>query len=195
MVSLDGRRARAQRGRLAAIDAMLELVEEGHAPPTAEQVAERAGISISSVYRYFDTFAELHREMASRYLEAHADLFEIEDEGAGSLADRIDRLVGSRLALYTTIAPLSRLGRSRAVDNPGLDDDLRAARRRLAEQVHRHLRPELDPLGGDDAADLGALVAGLVSIESWEHQRDVLGRTEDEIARSWRLGLARLLAP
>ena len=39
VVPLDGRRARVQRGREAVLDAMLDLVVEGHGQPTATDVA------------------------------------------------------------------------------------------------------------------------------------------------------------
>ena len=41
----DGRRARRGRGRLAVCEAMIDLVFEGNLPPSADQVAERAGYS------------------------------------------------------------------------------------------------------------------------------------------------------
>lgn len=192
---VDGRRARAERGRQAAIDAMLELVREQRGAPTAEQVAERAGLSTASVYRYFESLAELQQEMAVRYFALHADLFVLSNEGRGPLPDRIDALVAARIRLYDTIAPVSRLGRSRAVDNPALDEQLRGSRRLLADQVGRHFAPELAGATPASRDDLASLVSSLVSIEAWEHQRDVLDRTDRQIARAWRRGLRLLLAP
>jgi AcrR family transcriptional regulator len=50
---LDGRRVRSERSRKSIIDAMLQLVEEGILVPTAQQVSERAGVSLRSVFRHF----------------------------------------------------------------------------------------------------------------------------------------------
>jgi AcrR family transcriptional regulator len=48
----DGRRMRTERGRAAVVEALLELVNEG-THPTVAQIAERAGVSERTVFRYF----------------------------------------------------------------------------------------------------------------------------------------------
>ncbi len=53
--TVDGRRARRERGRIAVSDAVIDLAFEGNANPTAEQVAKRAGVSVASLFRYFET--------------------------------------------------------------------------------------------------------------------------------------------
>lgn len=195
VVPLDGRRARVERGRRAVIDAMLELVDEGRIPPTAEQVAKRAGVSTASVFRYFDSLGELQQQMAARFFETHADLFVLDDEGAGPLDRRVDALVRARVRLYDRIAPVARLGRSRAVDNEALDAELLASRRALADQVRRHFAPELSALRPAERDDLASVLAATVSIEAWEHLRDVHQRSDVQIARAWRRALRSLLAP
>ena len=48
----DGRRMRTERGRTAVVEALIDLVNEGK-HPTVAQVAERAGVSDRTVFRYF----------------------------------------------------------------------------------------------------------------------------------------------
>lgn len=48
----DGRRMRTERGRTAVVEALIELVNEGQYP-TVAQIAERAGVSERTVFRYF----------------------------------------------------------------------------------------------------------------------------------------------
>lgn len=48
----DGRRMRAERGRTAVVEALLDLVNEGN-HPTVAQIATRAGVSDRTVFRYF----------------------------------------------------------------------------------------------------------------------------------------------
>lgn len=172
---------------------MLDLVMEGHIPPTVDQVAQRAGISLASVYRYFDTLADLQTEMAARFFELNSELFSLPDEGQGALEERVERLVDARIRLFNTIAPISRLGRSRAFDNPGLDEVLQHSRRSMAQQVSRHFETEISRCPADQGQDLAALLSGLVSIESWEHQHELLGRDQAAIARSWKLGILLIL--
>ncbi|MEO2165398.1 MAG: TetR/AcrR family transcriptional regulator, partial [Acidimicrobiales bacterium] len=72
---IDGRRARSQRGRLATLEAMIDLINEGHAPPTAQQVAQRAGISVATLFRYFETLEDLRQYATQQCLERFAHLF------------------------------------------------------------------------------------------------------------------------
>lgn len=48
----DGRRMRTERGRAAVVDALIDSVNEGQ-HPTVAQIAERAGVSERTVFRYF----------------------------------------------------------------------------------------------------------------------------------------------
>lgn len=48
----DGRRMRTERGRAAVVEALIDLVNEG-SYPTVAQIAERAGVSERTVFRYF----------------------------------------------------------------------------------------------------------------------------------------------
>src|SRR5260221_14667717 len=43
---------------------MLELVRAGAISPNAEEVAERAGLGLRTVFRHFDDMDSLYREMA-----------------------------------------------------------------------------------------------------------------------------------
>ena len=52
--SLDGRRQRSARSRAAIIEASFELMQEGVLAPTAQQIAERAGVGIRSFFRHFE---------------------------------------------------------------------------------------------------------------------------------------------
>ena len=76
-VTVDGRSARRERGRAAVIDAVVDLLQEGHAPPTTPQVVERAGISEASLFRYFRSIDDLQLEATARFLDRHAHLFEM----------------------------------------------------------------------------------------------------------------------
>ena len=57
--SLDGRRQRSARSRAAIIEANFELIQEGMLAPTAQQIAERAGVGIRSFFRHFEDMESL----------------------------------------------------------------------------------------------------------------------------------------
>ncbi|GIR71683.1 MAG: hypothetical protein CM15mP74_29340 [Halieaceae bacterium] len=51
--SSDGRRQRSERSQTAIIKAALSLMDEGTLVPTAQQIADRAGVGIRSFFRHF----------------------------------------------------------------------------------------------------------------------------------------------
>jgi AcrR family transcriptional regulator len=60
----DGRIVRGRNNRRRIVAAMLELVRAGRISPSAEEVAERAGVGLRTVFRHFDDMDSLYREMA-----------------------------------------------------------------------------------------------------------------------------------
>ncbi len=61
---IDGRIIRGRDNRRRIVAAMLELVRAGAISPAAEEVAERAGVGLRTVFRHFDDMDSLYREMA-----------------------------------------------------------------------------------------------------------------------------------
>src|ERR1700723_3771814 len=62
--TVDGRIVRGHNNRRRIVAAMLELVRAGAISPSAEDVAERAGVGLRTVFRHFDDMDSLYREMA-----------------------------------------------------------------------------------------------------------------------------------
>ena len=143
--AVDGRRARRERGRLAVLDAMVDLLREGRTPPTTQELAERAGVSAASIFRYFDGLDELRGHTIVHFLGRYQGLFEV-PPATGTLDERITSYVDSRLRLYETIAPVARMVRARMYDEPQLAEQLHRVRRQQAEQARAHFAVELDPL-------------------------------------------------
>src|SRR3712207_1332765 len=50
---VDGRAARSERTRRAIVAAHLELIDEGDLKPTGERIAERAGVSLRTLWTNF----------------------------------------------------------------------------------------------------------------------------------------------
>src|SRR5206468_10633855 len=72
--SVDGRAARSARTRRAIVDAMRALHNEGDLRPTAPRIAERAGVSVRTVWQHFDGLETLLVEAGRRDLEIAASL-------------------------------------------------------------------------------------------------------------------------
>lgn len=187
---VDGRRLRRERNRRAVLDAMIDLVLEHDEPPSAEAVAERAGVSLASLFRYFETLDDMRRHGTARYFERFDDLLAVPDIGVGPLAARIESLVAARDAFYTRTAPMARLARRRSADVDALADTLVRVRATLAEQIEQHFAPELGALDPAPRGERVAVLAALTSFESWD-QLDNLG--DGSRRRALRSALADLL--
>ncbi|MEQ8990342.1 MAG: TetR family transcriptional regulator, partial [Pseudomonadales bacterium] len=90
----DGRHRRSQESRQRIIDAILELVTEGVLEPTAEQVSDRAGLAMRTVFRHFKDMDSLYREISRRMYARVQAVFEdgIEaDTWQATLHNFIDR--------------------------------------------------------------------------------------------------------
>lgn len=190
----DGRRARRERNRLAVIDALFALLEEGEHVPSVEAVAARAEVSVSSVFRYFDSLDDLHQQTVVRHFERFAPLFEAPRTAGVDRPARVASLVDARLALHEAIAPVARVARARALEQPVLADTLERTRRSLAAQVRHHLAPDLAGLTRAAADDRVALVESLTAFEAWDLLARTHGRSRRQIRRAWIYGIEAVLA-
>jgi len=191
--AVDGRNARRDRNRNAVLDAALELFGEDNLEPSPEQVAERSGVSLRSVYRYFEDRDELLRSAIDRRLEVVVPLLHLPSVGEGRRAERIDRLVTSRLRLYAEVGPTARASRRKALTNDVLRKSVERTHRTLREQVELHFAPELDALE-PERDGIAAAIDVLFQLEAIDHLTLVRGFTPDEVGRHLRVALAALLA-
>ncbi|HSP02188.1 MAG TPA: TetR/AcrR family transcriptional regulator [Acidimicrobiales bacterium] len=194
IVTTDGRRARRERNRVAVVDAVFELINERHSPPGVEEIAVRAGVSVSSVFRYFENLDDLLEQTVARYFERFSALFTVPPAPGGTLDDRIAALVSARLDLYEAIGPIARIARLRATEQPRLAAVLADTRRTFEGQVRSHFAPDLAGRARDDVDDRVALVDCLTAFESWDLLTGTHGRSRTLVARAWVTGLRDLLA-
>jgi AcrR family transcriptional regulator len=175
--AVDGRTARRDRNRELVLDAVIALFTEDQLAPNAADVARRSGVSLRSVYRYFEDQDALMRAAIARHAERVAPLYEVPDLGQGSLGDRIARLVECRIRLYEAAAPTARAALARASVNPLLRNQMEAARGRLREQTEAMFAPELRAMSAADRRRTLAPIDALLQFESAEHLRVRLGFT------------------
>ena len=187
------RRADALRRRRQVIDAYLDLVLEGDPSPATTAVADRAGVSRASVFRYFETLEELRTEAMGRVLERFAHLLEIEDAPSWVGERRVAALVDARLRFHEALHPLALLQRRQAVTSEHAAAMIDASRNLLAEQVRSHFQRELAHLDADRRDDAVITIAVLTSIESW-HQGRSYGRSPADTRRAWISAVSAVIA-
>ena len=108
--SADGRAARSERTRRAIVDAMRALHHEGDLRPTAPRIAERAGVSVRTVWQHFDDLETLLVEAGRRDLEI-ARSFVAPIEPSLPTAARVNALVEQRATMFEEMAPPWRAAR------------------------------------------------------------------------------------
>jgi AcrR family transcriptional regulator len=192
---VDGRTARRDRNRLAVLDAVLELFEEGNLNPGVHDVAERSGVSLRSVYRYFEDLDELITAAIERHLERTRPLFDIDRIGEGPLSERIHRFTERRLRLFDAMRVIYRASRVRAASDPQVQSGLMDTYQWLGEQTHRMFAPELRRIDDHQArTDTHHAIDVLTQFDSLEHLRHRCGLDREETIGFLRRSLGSLLA-
>ena len=168
---VDGRRLRRQQNREAVVDALVELFAEGSYTPSSAEIAERAGLSPRSLFRYFDDMDDVSRAAIERQLAEARPLFTVDAEPGDPTAHKIERIVRSRLRLFESIAPGARAGRACAHNRPVVAEQLHEARTFFRAQIRSlfapelrgrsHLLPAIDVLLSFEARDLLCVEQGL----------------------------------
>ncbi len=178
----------AMRRRVRALDAFIDLVLEGHLPPTVEQVAGRAGISKATFFRYFESLGAMRYDAVARMLERFP-LYHLADPGQGPLGERIERFV----AFWEKFHRMALLQRSTVLRDPEAARMVDLVRRGMAGQIREYFAPELRERSQARRDDLVALIAMLTSVESWDQFRNVYGRSPLQTRRTWTHAIDALL--
>jgi AcrR family transcriptional regulator len=181
----DGRRLRSERSRQAIIEAMLSLVEEGVLIPTAQQVSERAGVGIRSVFRHFSDMESLYATADTRIRELYQGLF-AGGNRKGTLEERLLHAVEQRALAYDAISNHLLSTKAQLWRHP----ILREQYARTQRQLRKDLDDWLPELGALDNAER-EMVDAITSFEHWNRLREQQG-----LSRESSIDLtARLLRP
>jgi AcrR family transcriptional regulator len=188
----DGRRLRRDRNRLAVVDALLDLYADGNLRPSSAEIAERAGLSPRSLFRYFDDVDDLCRAAIDRQLSRALPLVPLGVADTAPLAERVEAVVAQRVRLFAAIAPAATVSRLEAPFQPVLAAELASGRAVLRAQLSHVFRPELSRFA-DGGGALSALDV-LCSFESYHLLRHDQGLSDDEVAAVLRAAIAALVA-
>lgn len=185
----DGRRLRRAQNREAVLDALAELFAQGVLQPTTDEIAERAGISPRSLFRYFEDMDELVHAVIRRELDAARPLVDVAARPGDPTAAKIAGLVESRARLFEAISPAARAARVTAHRRPAVADQVREARAFLRHQVSDLFATELAHRPG-----LLPAVDVLCSFESYDLLRRNQGLSRRRAVDALTAALTALLA-
>jgi AcrR family transcriptional regulator len=189
----DGRNLRRDRNRDAVVTALLGLYREGNLGPNADEIAERAGISVRSLFRYFDDVDTLVRAAIARQQEHLAPLYAFDASVDQPLAERVDRFVAGRVRLLEGMGEVGRVARALAARQPLILAELARIRGALRRQLTDLFAAELDQLPPAERATTAAAADVVASWESFDLMRNDQGLSRDDAAAAMGAALRRLL--
>jgi AcrR family transcriptional regulator len=170
----DGRSARSQRTREAVVESLIGWLRDGNLRPTAKDIADRAGISVRSVYVHFDDLDDLFcaaSERTGRDVEGLLELIPADRP----FDERLRAVVDQRVRVFEVIMPVKRAG---ALQEPFstplalIFAEMRAVQR---DEIERVFALELDALS-PETRETALAAAHLVAVEeAWSFQRNAMG--------------------
>ena len=132
---------------------MLSLMKGGNYIPTAQQVADTAGISIRTVFRHFSEMELLYQEIDAVCRPTYEASFKNLDCG-GSLEERVGRSIDARIVCYVETLYLEKATHALLWRSEFLNKCYGDNQRRLRKNLETML-PELKKLSTEsrEAAD------------------------------------------
>lgn len=194
-ITADGRNLRRERNRETIVAALLHLYDEGHIDVSAAEIANRAGLSERSLFRYFDDVDDLYRAACDAQFDRISLLADISDLGRGSLASKVERFVNQRVRLFKKVGNIGRAARAYSHRVPLIQRQLSRERKILREQMLRHFDDELATM--ERTARLAA-IAGidvLCSYESYELMRHDQRLSDAAVKSALTISLTKFLEP
>ena len=188
----DGRTVRAERTRRALVEALLALLNEGRARPTAAEIAERAGVSERSVFQHFPDREALLEAVAREQYERVMPTIRPVDASL-SLAARIDEFVAQRATLYERSAGVRRAALLMEPESDVVAGWLTTVRRAGAAEVERVFRREIEATPADEREPLRAALIAACAWGTFEALRFHQGLSVSRTRGAMRTMVARLL--
>ena len=167
--SSDGRRQRSERSQTAIIEAALALMEEGTLVPTAQQIADRAGVGIRSFFRHFADMDSLFLAADEMLLDSYEALFQVADRD-GSLSNRISRAVELYGNAFDNLMQMILCTKALLWRFPKLKENYAWHQKRLRKELELWL-PEV----ADLPRDRREAVHAVASFEVWHRLREHQG--------------------
>jgi TetR/AcrR family transcriptional regulator, regulator of autoinduction and epiphytic fitness len=175
----DGRRVRAERTREAIVSALLGLLAEGDLKPSADRVAERAGVSRRVIFHHFSDLEELLTRASARWFE-HIQAFLPTAPTEGAFEQRTHAFVSALGHFYDHVSHVRRAALLAAHESKVIAD-----RMDMALQIHREKTRAAfaEEIANAPERARGRLACGLAaatSFATWDELRRNQGLSADE---------------
>ena len=192
MPETDGRLRRSERTRQGLIEAYLQLLGEKQQPPTAPEIAKRAGCSIRSIYERFSDLLTLSLAAAD-----HAFAQALAQDAApnvdADLHTRLTEQVEARAAICERWLPLWRALLRSQGELEALAIRIKRTRAMMVARLELVYGPELSTLPEAERRQLLVALDILTDFESWGRLRESHGLSIEEARSLWINAIQRML--
>ena len=179
--SIDGRIARGIRTRHAIVAAHTELVREGVLRPTAQMVADRAGVSVRTIWTNFSDLEALLRATTELWMAMDLQVWEPVSPEL-PLAERIEVFCTRQADRVEHMAPAARASVLGEPFSPALRDGRRTVSTRLKADLEHTFTPELGAY--EDSSTIYDELYVTASWPVWQMMTEDLERTREQALRS-----------
>jgi TetR/AcrR family transcriptional regulator of autoinduction and epiphytic fitness len=167
---MDGRRARGLRTRDAIISSLLDLIAGGDIAPTAQRIADRAGVSVRSVYQHFADVEGLYADAAERTYEWVRDTAKDVDTSL-PLSRRVDAYVDARSSVLESLLPFHRSVRLMEPSSERVRAYRAAMEKWDKDRLSKVFSPELRSMEAPRRGATLAAIDAIASADTWDHLR------------------------
>jgi AcrR family transcriptional regulator len=164
---------------------MLEIVREGDADPSADVVAERAGVGRRTVFRLFSDMEGVYREMHAVMVERLQPMFAA-PFAAATWRERVDELIERRAKIFEIMLPIKSASDAHRYRSAFLQTEHRKITKLQRDALLSVLKQKL-AAEKIDALDL------TLSFEAWRRLRQEQGLTIKQAQATLRLITRALL--
>ena len=188
--SVDGRRARRSRNRDAVVDAVIDELLAGEAFPSVRRIADRSGVSLRSVHRYFDDGDEVVLAALDAFAARHRAALRFPEQAPTTpLDERVARWVDFRIRDSLTSSPGFVALTARARRSERIAERVESFRHENVAAMAALFAPELDALPADHRAARLAAAHTVTLVEAWYNLHVRHGLTPDEVRPAWERAL------
>jgi AcrR family transcriptional regulator len=172
--AVDGRRLRSERSRQAIVEALLSLLREGHARPSSNQVAERAGVTARTLFNHFGDMESLLGAASAAQLERVRSL-RPRPPDADDRPTRLHSLADQLALLFEDTMHVRWAVLSATPPSPTSLVAVDTARAELRATIAEFLQPEVDALGAAGAERLLDALDPVCDPVAWRLRRGQQG--------------------
>lgn len=185
----DGRKIRKNRNKNKVLAAFLEEVEEKKGLPTAEEVAEKAGLSRRSIFRYFENLDKLVVAAYNYQIDLLQEKFPppAMPQSKEESWEKVPELLGHLSSIYEDTSSIRKALSAQGLPNEVLQKINNLRSHSLRDRLKRHFQNYLSQLEDKQTKEnvIYALEVSLSS-DSWDYLRKSCGLSVERARQVWQ---------